>query len=216
MLDLVFSQSRPAYSCFKNFLSNAGLKNAFMVRLRPAVAIPASTGFVEVHFPTTVLNKMNVLSAFARDLGTGIFNQHAIKCKAWTISGTTKTAWGGITNCILNFGGGSNQLHRSAFIEMVPSITMATGTTYVVDFYGIVNPTQNEVLTELRVYAGHITAGIKQYTNAMLEQNHIYTSSPTITVETAQTLPAITPTEIQLSTNFNLAANTAGSITLED
>lgn len=114
-----------------------------MVRLRPAVAIPAGSGFVEVHFPTTVLNGMTVNAAFARDLGTGIFNQHAIKCKAWTISGTTKTAWGGITNCILNFGGGSNQLHRSAFIEMVPTSAMSTGTTYVIDFYGIVNPALN-------------------------------------------------------------------------
>lgn len=216
MLDLIYSQSRPAYSCFKNFLSNSALKNAFMVRLRPAVAIPAGSGFVEVHFPTTVLNGMTVNAAFARDLGTGIFNQHAIKCKAWTISGTTKTAWGGITNCILNFGGGSNQLHRSAFIEMVPTSAMSTGTTYVIDFYGIVNPALNQVLTELRVYAGHLTSGVKQYTNTMLEQNHIYTSNPTITVETAQTLPTITPTEIQLSTNFNLAVNTAGSITLED
>lgn len=214
--DLIVNNGAPAMSCFKNFLSNTGLKNVFMMRFEPQMAIPSATGFVELHFPTTVMNNDMMMPSFEKDLGTGLFNEESIKCQAWTYAAGVKTAWGGVANCKLIFGGGSNQLHRSAYIDLELTANMATGTTYVVDFYGIVNPALAEVLTELRLLAGEYISGIKSFTNVMFEHGHIYTSTVTATVEGAQTLPGIAPTTIQTATNFDLAVNTGTPILLNN
>lgn len=50
------TQALPAMSCFKNFVSNTGLKNVFMMRIEPTNTIPSGSGFVHLHFPTSVMN----------------------------------------------------------------------------------------------------------------------------------------------------------------
>lgn len=136
--------------------------------------------------------------AFAKDLGTGLFNRESIKCKAWIYNKATKakTAWSGVTNCIINFGGGVGKLHRTAYVELQLDAAMNAGTTYAIDLYGLLNPAIQEVLSELTLVTGEISGTVKTYTNTMYESGHIYTSNVVSTVETAQTLPTISPTTI--------------------
>jgi hypothetical protein len=104
--DLLINEGSPTQSCFKNFVSNIGLKNVFMMRFNPSTTIPAD-GFVQVHFPTTVMNDEVMFPSFDKTLGTGLFNHESIKCQAFTYAAGVKTAWGGVDKCKVVFGGGS-------------------------------------------------------------------------------------------------------------
>jgi hypothetical protein len=204
-------QAGPTATCFRNMLSNNGYKNVFLMRFNPAVTIPSS-GFLEFHFPTTVINNGATTAAFDRILGLPQFNAQAILCKAYTVVGVTKTVWAGVTRCVVDYGG-FNQIHRAAVVRVVLNANMNAGTTYQIDILGINNPASANVNTHVVMYSG--ATAVKSYLNVHFDQTHLYTTNPAIITEAAQTLPVIAPNIIQSLTSFNLNVNTAAPLSLE-
>ena len=91
---------------------------------------------------------------------------------------------------------------------------MDAGTDYVVDLYGISNPTQNQLKTGLTIIGGQTVSGNRSYTNVFFERGNLYTITTVPNTETNQNLPTITPTTIQTTTNFDLPVATAGGTLL--
>ena len=198
----------PTATCFRNFLSNTALKNVFMLSFIPSMTIPAA-GFLEFQFPNTVINQGVAAASFSRLLGYTTYNNQAVKCRVFTVSGTTKTeiTASAVSSCLIDFGG-NNNAHR--YGTVVPKLTAAltSGTTYQFDIYGIDNPTTTNILTPVRVIAG--TGATRDYYQIYTDVYHLYTTTPTAAVvETAQNLPTLSPTQIQSLTNVNLPINTA-------
>jgi hypothetical protein len=205
------AQSGPTATCFRNMLSNNGYKNVFLMRFNPAITIPSS-GFLEFHFPTTVINLGVVRPSFDRILGMTEFNAQAIKCRAYTVVGVTKTPWAGVTRCVVDYGG-FNQIHRAAIVRVILNANMAAGTTYQVDIFGVDNPTLPNINSYAVMYSG--ATAVKSYLNVHFDETQVWTTNPAILTEAAQTLPVIAPNVIQSLTNFNLNVNTAAPLSLE-
>ena len=69
------TRSEPAATCIRNFLSNNGLKNVFMVRFNPSLAVPSSNGFLEVRFPNAVFSSGTINSGFDKLGGLTYYNR---------------------------------------------------------------------------------------------------------------------------------------------
>lgn len=197
----------PTSTCFRNFASNVGLKNVFMMRLKPSIAIPAG-GFLDFQFPNTVVSQGAAQSSFSKTLGLTEYNAQAVECYGFTVTAGTKSAWGGVTRCEVDYGG-DNSLDRTATVKVILSATMATTTEYQIDIYSINNPITTDVLSYVRMVAG--TGTTRDYYQVYTDSFHLYTVTKAAITEPAQTLPTITPATIQLPTSFNLPITTATS-----
>ena len=90
----------PSTNCARNFLSNSGYKNVFMVGFTPSITVPAANGFVEVRFPNSVYSQGTIASSFNKLAGLTYYNGQAILCKAFTVSGSTKSAWAALRTAL--------------------------------------------------------------------------------------------------------------------
>jgi hypothetical protein len=207
---LQLAKAVPTATCFRNFLSNTVLKNVFMFRFRPSVAIP-STGSLEFQFPATVISQGTVSASFDRLLGMSIYNNQAVQCKAFTVVGTVKTDVTAslITKCVVDYGGSSNA-HRYASVKPILASALNTATVYEFDIYGIDNPTTTDILSQVRMVASETPAAANKDYQLFYDGHQLYTATPTAAVtEATVAMPAIAPTTIQSLTNINLNVNTA-------
>ena len=184
--NLFVPRNTPTTTCFRNFLSNNGLKNVYMLSFTPTVAIPAaaSNGFLEFQFPSTSLADRTKLS-YSPSLGATTYSGQAVTCQA---------AWA--TRCTVEYGGtgvaAKYDISRYATIKVVLSSALAAGTNYRIDIYGIDNPTAANVLNEVRMVAGTTSPlDILQFFD---DQYQLYTVTPAAATAISATLPTLSTT----------------------
>ena len=132
----------------------------------------------------------------------------------YTVVGATKTdvTASTISSCVVDYGG-YNNIHRFATVKPLLTASLNTGTNYQFDIYGISNPATTNILSQVRMIAG--TGATRDYYQIYNDAYQLFTVTPAVAkVETALTLPTITPTIIQSLTNINLNINTSPSVTL--
>lgn len=189
------TRGEPTATCMRNFLSNTGLKNVFMVRFNPSMTVPSSNGFLEVRFPNSNFASGAITSGFDKLGGLTYFNRQAIVCKAYTVTVPTKTAWTGLTRCVVEYGG-TGSISRYLTVKILFSANLAAGTNYQFDLFGIDNPT-SQGLNDVSIVAGTTTSGVNDYFNIYRDAYHLYAVTPAAaTVSTSVALPTLSPNVI--------------------
>ena len=193
----------PPRTCFRNFVSNFGLKNVFMIGFSSPYSLtssyPSATGYLEIQFPNSVVSGGVPTNSFDRLVGQTVYNAQPITCKGWTVSGSTKTSIGGtLYGCYISYGGYSS-IHRYASVKIIHT-GLAANTNYQFDIYGIDNPTTTNIMSHVKMIAGTGTDVDTSFTDTY----QLYTVTAASVTESTQTLPAFSPTTIQLSTSINL------------
>eukprot|EP01019_Chilodonella_uncinata_P004412 GABU01005303.1.p1 GENE.GABU01005303.1~~GABU01005303.1.p1 ORF type:complete len:486 (+),score=94.91 GABU01005303.1:865-2322(+) len=208
--NLFVPRNTPTTTCFRNFLSNNGLKNVYMLSFTPTIAIPAaaSNGFLEFQFPSTSLADRTRLS-YSPSLGATTYSGQAVTCQA---------AWA--TRCTVEYGGtgvaSKYDISRYATVKVVLSSALTAGVNYRIDIYGIDNPTAANVLNEVRMVAGTTSPlDILQFFD---DQFQLYTVTPAAATAISATLPTLSTTiqnglaaatlSIAVTPSTTLSANT--------
>ena len=212
---LTLMKALPPWTCMRNFVSNTGLKNVFMVGFSSPFALAASkptgTGYLEVQFPNSVVSAGLATGSYDRLAGLTVYNAQAVKCTAWTVSGSTKTASGALYGCYVSYGG-YNNIHRYTSIKIIHT-GLAANTKYQFDIYGVNNPTTANIMNYVRFIGGSGTDVDTEFTDNF----QLHTVTATSTTAATQTLPTLSPSTIQMATNINLnIATTAMTSLVQD
>jgi hypothetical protein len=180
---------------FNSYLVMNDAFSTFHLKIRPSVAIPATpNGVIKIDFK--IKDQYN-LDIFNSDLGTGILNGAAYSCPSAT--------GGLVTNCRLFLG----NANTPASILVDPSVTMAVGTTYDIDFPALLNPVLNMSEVLMEISSQQLVAAV--WTNLNTKHHDVFVAQEIIVVPTP--MPALTWSDNRsgapCSVNFAFTMNPA-------